>query len=163
MEVLNLDIKLILTHLVGFIITVLILKKFAWKPILSIFEERRQKIKDEFDGIERTKTEVADMQADLDAKLKDIDNLARQKLTEAVNEGQKIAAEIKEQGRDEAKEIITRAKAELERDVEKARVALKEDMVSMTVAAAEKIISAKLDDTENRRLISEYIDNVEKA
>ena len=33
----------------------------------------------------------------------------------------------------------------------------------MTIAAAEKIISAKLDEPENRRLISDYIDNVEKA
>jgi len=163
MEALNLDIKLILTHAVGFIITVWILKKFAWKPILSIFEERRQKIKDEFDGIESTKAEVAEIKADLEAKLKDIDNISRQRLTEAVNEGQKIAAEIKESGRKEAKDIITRAKAELERDVEKARAALKEDMVGMTIAAAEKVISAKLDEPEHRRLVSDFIDNVERA
>jgi F-type H+-transporting ATPase subunit b len=159
----ELDPQLILTHMVGFIITVLILKKFAWKPILNILEERRQKIQSEFDKIDSDKTEVAEIKADYEAKLKDIDNLSRQKLTEAVNEGQKIAAEIKEQGREEAKGIITRAKAELERDVQKARAALKEDMVSMTVAAAEKIISAKMDEAENRRLISEFIDSVEKA
>lgn len=159
----DLDPQMILTHMVGFIITVLILKKFAWKPILGILEERRQKIKTEFENIESGKTEVAEIKTDYEAKLKDIDNLSRQKLTEAVSEGQKIAAEIKEQGRDEAKDIITRAKAELERDVEKARAALKEDMVTMTVAAAEKIISTKMDDTENRRLISDFIDNVEKA
>lgn len=153
----------ILTHIVGFVITVLILKKFAWKPILSILEERRQKIKSEFDRIESDKNEVAGIKADYEAKLKDIDNLSRQKLNEAVKEGQKIAAEIKEQGRDEAKSIINRAKAELERDVDKARVQLKEDMVSMTIAAAEKIISAKMDDTQNRRLIAEFIDTVEKA
>lgn len=163
MEVLNLDFKLILTHAVGFIITVLILRKFAWKPILDIFEERRQKIKAEFDGIESTKAEVAEIRADLESKLKDLDNLSRQKLTEAVSEGQKIAADIKEQGRKEAKEIISRAKAELERDVEKARVSLKQDMVNMTITAAEKIISASLDEAENRRLVSEFIDNVERA
>jgi F-type H+-transporting ATPase subunit b len=103
------------------------------------------------------------MKADLDAKLKDIDNISRQKLTEAVAEGQKIAAEIKEEGRKEAKDIITRAKAELERDVEKARAALKEDMVNMTIAAAEKVISARLDEQEHRRLVSNFIDNVEKV
>jgi F-type H+-transporting ATPase subunit b len=159
----DLDLQLILTHMVGFIITVWILKKFAWKPILGILEERRQKIKTEFDNIESGKSEVAAIKVDYEARLKDIENLSRQKLTEAVNEGQKIAAEIKEQGRDEAKEIISRAKAELERDVEKARVALKEDMVKTTIAAAEKIIASKMDDQENRRLIAEFIDGVEKA
>jgi len=153
----------ILTHIVGFVITVLILKKFAWKPILGILQERRDKIKSEFDQIESDRTEVAKVRADYEAKMKDIENISRQKLTEAVNEGQKIAAEIKEQGREEAKEIIDRAKAELDRDVEKARAALKQDMVSMTVAAAEKIISARMDDQENRRLISEFIDRAEKV
>ena len=91
----NLDWQLILTHIVGFVITVWIVGKFAWKPIMGILEERRQKIKSEFDQIEHDKSEVAKVHAEYDAKLKDIDNLARQKLTEAVNEGQKIAAEIK--------------------------------------------------------------------
>lgn len=159
----NLDLQLILTHIVGFVITVWILKKFAWKPLMGIMEERRQKIKSEFDLIDESKAEVANQKADYEAKLKDIENLSRQKLTEAVNEGQKVAAEIKEQGRQDAKEIINRAKAELERDVDKARVALKEDMVRTTLAAAEKIISTRLDEAEHRRLIEEYIDGVEKA
>lgn len=158
----ELNLQLILTHIVGFVITVWILKKFAWVPLLGILEERRQKIKSEFDNIETSKAEVADIKADLETKLKDIDNLSRQRLTEAVNEGQRVAAEIKEDGRKEAKEIITRAKEELQRDVEKARAALKEDMVSITIAAAEKVISARLDETENRRLVADFIDNVEK-
>lgn len=159
----ELDWKLILTHIVGFIITVWILAKFAWRPILAILNERREKIKSEFDQIESEKGEIEKTKADYEAKLKDIDNLARQKLTEAVTEGQKVAAEIKEQGRDEAKEIIFKAKAELDREVEKARVALKEDMVKMTIAAAGKIISKNLDEDENRRLITGFIDGVEKA
>ena len=159
----NVDFQLILTHMVGFIITVLILKKFAWKPIMGVLEERRQKIKSEFDRIESDKADAAKLRAEFEARLKDIENLSRQKLNEAVKEGQKIAAEIKEQGREEAKGIIARAKAELERDVDKARVQLKQDMVSMTIAAAEKIISAKMDDAQNRRLIAEFIDTVEKA
>jgi len=159
----ELDFKLILTHILGFLITVWILGKFAWKPLLGIMEERRAKIKAEFDRIESEKADVAKVKADYDAKLKDIDNLSRQKLNEAVDEGRKIAAEIKEKGRQESQAIIDRAKDELKQEVGKARVTLKEDMVSMTIAAAEKIISSKLDDKENRRLIADYIDTVEKA
>jgi len=159
----ELDPKLILTHIVGFVIMVLILKRYAWKPLLAILEERRNKIKSEFDHIEKEKTEVSEIRADYEAQLKDIDKISRQKLNEAVGEGQKIAADIKEQGRVEAKEIIERAKAELERDVEKARAQLKEDMVTITLAAAEKVIRSRLDETEHRRMINDFIDGVEKA
>lgn len=157
------DWKLILTHMAGFITTVLILKKFAWVPILGILNERREKIKSEFDNIEAGKADVVSQKEDYDDKLRDIDNLARQKLTEAVNEGQKIAAEIKADGQNDAKQIIERAKDEAERDKAKARVAMKDEMVKTTIAAAEKIISAKMDDEQNRRLISDFIDGVEKA
>lgn len=159
----NLDWRLMLTHIVGFVIMVLILKKFAWKPILGIMQERRDKIQGEFDKIESDRSEVAKAKAAYEAKVRDIDSLSRQKLAEAVNEGHKIAAEIKDKGREDAQEIIARAKAELSRDVDKARVALKDDMINMTIAAAEKIISARMDEAENRRLISDFIDSVEKA
>lgn len=159
----DLNIQLILTHMLGFVITVIILAKFAWKPILNVLNERRQKIKAEFDHIESERADAAELKSDFEAKLKDIDNISRVKLTEAINEGQKVATEIKQQSQSEAKEIIARAKAELERDVVKARAGLKEDMVNMTIQAAQKIIATKLDEIEHRRLISEFIDKVEKA
>jgi F-type H+-transporting ATPase subunit b len=159
----NLDWKLILTHIVGFVITVWILKRFAWKPLLALMEERRQKIKAEFDRIADKNAEVDRARAEYEAKVREIDNLSRQKLAEAVKEGQKVAAEIKEHGRQEAKEIIDHAKAELGREVDKARVTLKEDMVRITIGAAEKIIATKLDEREHRRLISDVIDGMEKA
>ena len=40
---------------------------------------------------------------------------------------------------------------------------MKDEMVRTTIAAAEKIISSKMDDDQNRRLISDFIDGVEKA
>jgi len=159
----NLDLQLILTHIVGFLITVWILKKFAWKPILGIMQERRQKIKAEFDTIERQRAEAATVLAEYQARLKDIEVEARQKIAEAIHAGNQVAAEIREHGREEAKEIINRAKAELDRDVAKARVELKEEIVDMTIAAAEKIITTRLSEPEHRRLVAEFIDTMEKA
>ena len=159
----NLDLQLILTHIVGFLITVWILKKFAWKPILGIMQERRQKIKAEFDTIERQRTEAAAVLAEYQAKLKDIEVEARQKIAEAIHSGNQVAAELREHGREEAKEIINRAKAEMERDVAKARVELKETIVDLTIGAAEKIIATRLSEPEHRRLVAEFIDTMEKA
>ena len=152
-----------LTHAVGFLITVWILKRFAWGPLLALLEERRNKIVDEFKNIDEEKTKTAQLTADYEAKLKEIDAERRAKLVEAVNEGKKIAEEIKLAARDEAKEISAKAKADLVREVAKAKVQLKNDMVTMTVTAAERIINEKLDDAKHRELIGGFIDNVEKA
>jgi len=162
------DIKIIpelpqlVTHAVGFLITFLLLKKYAWAPLLKLMEDRRNKIADEFKAIEDEKVKVDSLTAEYEGKLKDIDTERRQKLVEAVDEGKKIAEELKAQG-NEAKPITEKAKSEIERDVAKARVALKDDMVAMTMTATEKIIMERLDDAKHRELIGSFIDNLEKA
>ena len=152
-----------LTHAVGFLIMVWILKRFAWGPLLALLEERRNKIADEFKNIDEEKAKTAQLTANYEARLKEIDAERRAKLVEGVNEGKKIAKEIESAARDEAKEISIKAKADLVREVAKAKVQLKNDMIAMTVTAAERIINEKLDDAKHRELIGSFIDNVEKA
>ncbi len=153
----------LITHAIGFLITLWILKKFAWGPLLAMMDERREKIAGEFQKIEDDKTEVDELAAQYEGKLKEIDNERRVKLVEAVNEGKKVAEEIKRAAHAEARKINEKAKLDLAQDVAKAKVELKSDMVSLTMAAAEKIIRERLDDAKHRELIADFIDNVEKA
>jgi F-type H+-transporting ATPase subunit b len=159
----NIDIAQLITHIIGFLVTVWLLKKFAWKPLLGMLEERRQKIVGEFQKIEDGHNEVAQLKADYEGKLKNIETERRQKITEAVNQANKMASDIKITAQEEARGIITRTTEQLERDVAKAKVQLKEDMVNITLKAAEKILREKLDDKKDRELIGRFIDNVEKA
>ena len=155
--------QLLITHVVGFLITLWILKKYAWKPLLGIMEERRNRIKDEFDKIDKEKEDVSRLTAEYQEKLKGIEAERRAKIIEAVNEGKKMAEEIKASAREEGKQIQARARADLERDVAKAKVQLKDEMITITMTAAEKIINEKLDDEKHRQLIGSFIDNMEKA
>ncbi|MCK4573001.1 MAG: F0F1 ATP synthase subunit B [candidate division Zixibacteria bacterium] len=155
--------QLLVTHAVGFLITVWILKKFAWGPLLALMDERRAKIQGEFDKIETEMSRVDTLAVEYDAKLKGIDEERRAKLVDAVIEGKKVAEEIKLAAQDQARKIAEKARGELERDVAKARVALKEDMVSMTISATEKIIMEKLDHDKHRQLIGQVIDGLEKV
>jgi len=157
------ELSQIITHIIGFLIAVWLLKKFAWKPLLGMMEERRQKIVDEFKKIDDGHNEVGKMKADYEGKLKNIDAERRQKIAEAVNQANKMASDIKAGAQEDARGIISRTTEQLERDVAKAKVQLKEDMVSITLRAAEKILHEKLDEKKERELIGRFIDNVEKA
>ncbi|MEW6413582.1 MAG: F0F1 ATP synthase subunit B [Candidatus Zixiibacteriota bacterium] len=159
----DIQLQQIITHAVGFIITLWILKRFAWGPLLAMMEERRNKIVGEFQKIEDHKAEVDKLAADYEARLKDIDNERRAKLVEAVNEGKKVAEEIKAAAQADARKITEKAKAELKMDVDKAKVELKEEMIKLTMTAAEKIIRERLDSDKHREMIGRFIDNVEKA
>lgn len=159
----NIEISQVITHIIGFLITVWLLKRFAWKPLLSMMEERRQKIKDEFQRIEDEKVRAAQFKAEYEEKLKNIETERRQKIIEAVNEASKVASEIKAGAQEEAHALVTRTAEQLERDVAKAKVQLKEDMISITLSAAEKILREKLDEKKERQLIDQFIGNIEKA
>lgn len=164
MEILDaLGIKFpeLLTQIVGFLIAVWILKKFAWKPLLGMLEQRRTKIKSDLDAAEQTKVDADELLSQYQAKLKDIDAEARAKIQDAVADGNKVATEIREQARAEAKDIIAKAREELARDVAKAKIELRNDMVNMAVLATEKIIAEKLDDEKHRSLIDSFLDEVE--
>ncbi len=159
----SIELSQIITHIIGFLIAVWVLKKFAWKPLLGMMEERRQKIVDEFKKIDDGHNEVEKLKADYEGKLKNIDAERRQKIAEAVNQANKLASGIKISAQEDARGIISRTTEQLERDVAKAKVQLKEDMVDITLRAAEKILHEKLDEPKERELIGRFIDNVEKA
>jgi len=159
----HVDIPQLLTHAVGFLIFVWVMKRFAWGPLLGLMEERRNKIIGEFEKIEQDKAEVAAVTADYEAKMKEIDGERRAKLVEAVDEGKKMAAEIKTAAQDEIKGLHDKAKADLQRDVAKAKVQLRDEMIAMTMTAAEKVIHEKMDDAKHRDLIGRFIDNLGRA
>jgi F-type H+-transporting ATPase subunit b len=149
-------------QVVAFLIVLWILKKWAWKPILKVLEDRRQKIQSEFDGISQKKKEVETLVSDYQAKLEGIDSLARAKIQEAASEGQKLANEIRENARQDAKELVDRSREEIQRDIEKAKVQLRDDLVRISLGAAEKIMKEKMDEKKDKELISDFINQMEK-
>ncbi|MDD3731069.1 MAG: F0F1 ATP synthase subunit B [candidate division Zixibacteria bacterium] len=153
----------LLTHALGFALTIWVLKKYAWKPLLALMEERRNKIIEEFKAIDEEKAKVARLTAEYEAKLRDIESERRVKLVEAVDDGKKVAAEIKANAQKEVKDLHAKAKADLERDIDKAKVQLRDEMVRITMTAAEKVIREKLDDAKHRELIGKYIKELENA
>ena len=88
------NLQLFISHTFGFLITLWILKKYAWGPVLDLLEERREKIKSEFQKIEDGHAEVEKLTAEYNAKLSQIDDERRAKITEAVNQGKEIAEEM---------------------------------------------------------------------
>ncbi len=159
----SLELGQIITQIIGFLIAIVILKKFAWKPLLSMLEERRNKIKSEFAAIEEERKKTEKLNADYQSKLKDIDSLSRVKIQEAAQEGQIMANQIKEIARNEAKEIVTKAREDIGRDVEKAKVQLRDDVVNLTLQITEKLMGEKLDAEKDKKLVARFIDEMKQG
>lgn len=154
------DVRLVLTQIFGFLLMVWIMRRFAWGPIIALLDERKNAIAGEFDKAKALQTQAEEKKAHFEQEMRSIDAHARQKLNEAVSEGQKIAAEIKSQAQQEAQSRLQRAEDEIDREREKAKETLKEQVIHMSMRTAEKILRQKLDDPAQRKLIGEFVDEV---
>lgn len=153
----------IVAQLISFLILFFILKKFAWKPILKILDDRKAKIAADFKKIEDTKSEVSKLKADYEKQLSVIEDTSRIKLQEAIKEGSKLADEIKKKAQEEAQRIIDTAKDSIKYEVEQAKKELKEKIVDLTIEVTEKIIKEKLTEEKDKKLINDFISNMSEA
>jgi F-type H+-transporting ATPase subunit b len=157
------DFKQVITQIIGFLIFLWLIRKYAWGPVLETLENRRAKIVTDLAHAEQEKVDAAALKADLDRQLKGIDAQARAKIQEAVADGQKMAAEIKSDAQAQARARLERAEADIQGERLKAEKVLQEDIARMAVLGAEKILRKKLDDGEQRRLVAEFIADVKEA
>ena len=154
------DPSLVITQIIGFLLMVWILRRYAWGPVLGMLEARRQKIAGEFAAADRAKAEANELKTRYEQELRGIEAQARQRLQEAVVEGQHVAAEIKTQAQREAAQRLERAADEIAREREKAKESLKLQVIKLSMRTAEKILRRKLDDPTHRELVGEFIDEV---
>ncbi len=148
-------------NILAFLLLLAILKKFAWGSLLKLIDERRARIASEFEGIEKTKLELERLKQDYQAHLGHIEEEARGKIQQAVNEGRRVASEIEEQARNSSRETLEKAKEAIALEVAKARVELKEQVVDLAIQATHKILQQNLDEETDRRMIEAFIKEID--
>ena len=156
-------IKEIIVQILGFGIVFLILKKFAWGNLLGMIDTRRKKIEDEFHEIEKQKKSLENLEKDYRHRLENIELEARTKIQEASNIGLNLAKDIQERARLESQKTLDRAKAEIDKDIAQARLELRNEVVSLSGLMTEKIIRQKLNDAEHKKLVEQFLKEMEKV
>lgn len=154
------DIRQVLTQILGFLLMLWLLRKYAWGPVLGTLEARRAKIAGEFQEAERRQAEADGLKAKYEQDLRTIEAQGRQKMQESIAEGQKVAAEIRQQANADAQRRLERAGEEIAREREKQKEIMKQQIIALSLQAAEKILRQQLDEPAQRRLASEFIDEV---
>ncbi|EGQ26651.1 ATP synthase F0 sector subunit B [Sporosarcina newyorkensis 2681] len=147
----------IIVTVVFFTILMVLLKKFAWGPLMGIMDQRAQLIATEIEQAEKSRQESAKLLEEQRALLK-----------EARDNAQSIVENAKKQGDTQREELITAARAEVSRmkeaatleiatEKEKAVAAVREEFVSLSILAASKVLGKEISEDDNRALIEETI------
>lgn len=153
----HIEIAQIFTQIVSFLIVLWVLKRFAWKPVLKVIEDRENKIRSEFDGIEKQKAENNRLSELYKKQLDDAAKEVKDLIKEGKENGKKIAKEIEDNAHRESKKIIAHTKSELQKEIHKAKGELKQELVTITLAATEKIVKSEMDPKRQEALVHQFL------
>jgi len=146
---------------VTFLLLAVLLGRFAWKPLLGALEQREKSIEN---TIERARKDREAAEALLVEHRQLLDQ-ARRERAEAVALGQRDAerlkAEILDQARGQRDRLLEQADAQIQAAVRDARSDLRTAAVDLAIGAAERLLARNLDDAAQRRLVEEYVADLE--
>ena len=150
MQLLTPDLGLFFWNLLAFVIVFFILKKFAWKPILSSLKQRETGIADSLAQAEKVRAEMALLKSENEALLVQAREERAIMLKEAREIKDKIINEAKERAQLEAKRILTDTQGIIEQQKMAAIVDVKNQVGQMVVEVSEKILRRELSNKQDQ-------------
>jgi F-type H+-transporting ATPase subunit b len=156
------EIGLMFWTLVTFLILLALLGKFAWGPIVKAMNAREDGIRNELDGARKDREDAQRLLEDH----RELLNLARKERADAVEVGRRDAERLKAEILDEARKqrelLMKQAESQIEAGLRQARASLKGEAADLAIRAAGKLMSRNLDDATQRRLVEDYLTDLER-
>jgi len=141
---------------VTFLILLVLLGKFAWKPIIGGINARNKSIAEALELAEKTKEEMLLLQADNEKILAEARKERDALLKDARDMKDQIVAQAKKEASDESQKMIIAAKQAIDTDKKNAIQELKNQVAEISIDIAEKILSKEL---ENKKASADIISN----
>ena len=160
MDLVTPEFGLIFWTSITFLVLLLILKKFAWKPILGAVSEREKGIKDALASAVEARKEMENLQADNERILKEARAEREAMLKDARELKNKMIDDAKQDAKIEANKLITQAQAAIEAEKKAAIADLKSQVAQISISIAEKVVREELSNTEKQeKLVESMLDN----
>ena len=155
------DIGTIFWMVLMFVIVLIILKKFAWKPILNALRNREESIEESLRTADRVKIEREKLQADNEKIMAEARKERDKMLKETKKTSEMILNEAKTKVSEESKKIIQSARVQIENEKDAAIDDIRIQVAELSVDIAEKILQEKLkDDKAQQELMEKLLKDV---
>lgn len=154
-------IGLIFWTTIVFISLVLLLGKFAWKPILNSIKSREESIEEALQSAEKAKLEMQALKAGNEKILSEARAERDALLKEARDTKEAIVNEAKAKAKSEAERILTSAREQITNEKNAAITELKNQVATLSIEIAEKILKSELSsDDKQKALVTNLMKDV---
>ncbi|MDP1808265.1 MAG: F0F1 ATP synthase subunit B [Actinomycetota bacterium] len=160
MEILKVEEGLIIWEIIAFFGLLLILRRFAWGPLLGILKEREDNIRESVEKAEQTRVEAARLMGDYKKQLTKARAEAQQIIEQGRKFGDTMKDEIVAKARQEAEQVTTKATEEIAREKDAAVAELQSKVADLTIEAAARVVNKSFDKQAHEKLIDQYLSEV---
>src|SRR4051812_32761539 len=154
-ETFGFDTKIFLSQVISFIIVALVLRRFAYKPILAVLEERRRKIEESLLNSEKIKQHLAEAEQRHSEILAKANAQAQKMIDEARESAAHVAERKQQEAVTAAEQIMVKAREASAIEHEKTMTELKRELGRLVVDTTAKVTGKVLTSEDQRRLQEE--------
>jgi len=141
----------------------LLLSRFAFRPLREMLQRRENTIRDAIESAGRTRDEA---QRILETQQAEIAS-ARDQARATIDEGHRIVADLRREadtkGREQTEQLLQQARTEIERETRKSLDDLKSTVASLSVRIARQMIRETLDEKRHEELADQFIERLKKT
>jgi F-type H+-transporting ATPase subunit b len=162
MELVTPNLGTIFWMVIIFAIVAIVLKKFAWKPILNALYEREKSIETALNAAQEARQEMDKLKAGNEELLAQAHKEKEDIMNEAMKLKENIIGEAKEKASAETQRSIEYARQQIQNERAKAVNEMKKQMTEISLMIAEKVIRKEMaDDKKQQEMVRRLVDEIE--
>lgn len=138
----------------------LIIRHFAYKPLLKMLDARAEKVHTEMANAKQKSEEATSLKLEYESRIQEAKDEARTIVESAKKRGDQLRNEMLEESKAEAQKITERATLEIEREKQKMFDDLRTEIVDIATLAASKVLEKELDSSTHKTMIDKFINEV---
>ena len=152
----------IIAQVLNFLFLVFILAKFAYKPVINMMEDRKNKIASDLENAELAKAEAEKLKAEYSAQLATVRQEAQSIIDSARKTAQSVHDKIIAETKAEQEQIVASAKDAIALEKQQALGEVRAQVIKLSLVAAGKILEQKLNSAEDEKLAGSVVDKIMK-
>ena len=155
------DPGLFIWTIATFLVLLVLLAKFAWKPILQALESRQEMIRKSLDDAEQAKRDLEQVQRESAKIVAQARVEADAIVANSRADGTKLREELRQKARVEAGAIVENAKQKIHQERDRALSQIRQEAVDVSLMIASKLIQRNLSREDNEALIEEALKQIQ--
>ena len=149
--------------LVIFLILFFVLAKFAFRPLFESVEAREKALEDAIDGAKRDREAAAELLAQQRALLESGRADAQRFIADSRAVAEKMRAEMLAETKSQQEAMLEGARRSIEGEKVAAIAQLRRESIDLAIAGASRVLEANLDNTNNRRIVENFLGSLDGA